>query len=263
MLKRKIPDLLTLANLVSGCLALRFIVEEELGYAALLILLSVVFDFLDGFAARKLGVNNKHGKDLDSLADVVSFGVLPGFLAMELIRMQNDTLLDSMWIWGFEQAESLNSLSYIAFLMPALSAYRLAKFNHDTRQTYSFIGLATPANALFWCGLVVGIENGSLYLVANPIIVVFLSVIFSLLLLSPLPMFSFKMKHPNWSGNEVRYIFLALCTGILMYMGIAGLPTCVVLYVMVSLALLVIGSKHNDANTETGMHQMKNTESLH
>jgi CDP-diacylglycerol--serine O-phosphatidyltransferase len=253
MLRRKIPDLFTLANLVSGCIALRFVFEEELSYAALFILLSAVFDFLDGLAARTLGVNNAHGKDLDSLADVVSFGVLPGFLAMELIRMQNDTLLDSMWIWGFEQTEALNSLSYIAFLMPALSAYRLAKFNHDTRQTDSFIGLATPANALFWCGLVVGIENGSLNLLANPIIVVFLTVIFSLLLLSPLPMFSFKMKHPNWIGNEMRYIFLALCTGIMVYMGIAGLTACIVLYVMLSLANSIRGNKDNAANTETAI----------
>jgi CDP-diacylglycerol--serine O-phosphatidyltransferase len=235
MLKRTIPDLFTLANLVSGCIALRFVFEQELSYAALFILLSAVFDFLDGLAARTLGVNNLHGKDLDSIADVVSFGVLPGFLAMELIRMQNDTLLDAMWLWGFEQGDSLQLLSYIAFLIPALSAYRLAKFNHDTRQTDSFIGLATPANALFWCGLVVGIESGRLHLLANPLLVTLFVLVFSALLLAPLPMFSFKMKHPNWAGNELRYIFLALCTGILVYMGIAGLAACIILYIMLSL----------------------------
>jgi len=251
MLKRKIPDLFTLANLVSGCIALRFIFEEELSYAALFILLSAAFDFLDGLAARALGVNNAHGKDLDSLADVVSFGVVPGFLAMELIRVQNDTLLDAMWLWGFEQADALNSLSYIAFLMPALSAYRLAKFNHDTRQTDSFIGLATPANALFWCGLTVGIENGSLYLLANPMIIVFLALIFSFLLLAPLPMFSFKMKHPNWFGNEVRYIFLALCTCILVYMGLAGLAACITLYILTSLFIAIKGSKSSTNQTDT------------
>jgi CDP-diacylglycerol--serine O-phosphatidyltransferase len=235
MLKRKIPDLFTLANLVSGCIALRFVFEEELSYAALFILLSAVFDFLDGLAARTLGVNNAHGKDLDSLADVVSFGVLPGFLAMELIRMQNDTLTESMWLWGFEQAQALESLSYIAFLIPALSAYRLAKFNHDTRQTDSFIGLATPANALFWCGLVTGIESGSLYLLANPLLIAGLVLVFSFLLLAPLPMFSFKMKHPSWSGNEMRYIFIALCTCVLVYMGLPGLAACIVLYILLSM----------------------------
>lgn len=251
MLRRKIPDLFTLANLVSGCIALRFIFEQELSYAALFILVSAVFDFLDGLAARMLGVHNVHGKDLDSLADVVSFGVIPGFLAMELIRLQNDTLIDSMWLWGFEQADALNSLSYIAFLIPALSAYRLAKFNHDTRQTDSFIGLATPANALFWCGLTIGVESGSLYLLANPLIVAFLALIFSLLLLSPLPMFSFKMKHPNWAGNEVRYIFLALSTGIMVYMGLAGLSACIILYMLTSLFIAFKGRKSNTDKTNT------------
>jgi CDP-diacylglycerol--serine O-phosphatidyltransferase len=144
-----------------------------------------------------------------------------------------------MWLWGFEQGEALQTLSYIAFLIPALSAYRLAKFNHDTRQTDSFIGLATPANALFWCGLVVGIENESLYLLANPLIIVLLALLFSVLLLAPLPMFSFKMKHPNWAGNEMRYIFLALCTGIMVYMGIAGLAACITLYILVSLVSIL------------------------
>ena len=182
MLKRNLHDLFTLENLLIGCMGIMLVLKGEHVLACYTILISGVFDFFDGMSARALKINNPHGKDLDSLADVVSFGVLPGFLAMSLINGSDDAIFDKIWLMGFETPDGLSLLSYVAFLIPVLSAYRLAKFNHDTRQTDSFIGLPTPANALFWCGLVVGIDSGIWWLIATPVFIVFLSVFFSFLL---------------------------------------------------------------------------------
>jgi CDP-diacylglycerol--serine O-phosphatidyltransferase len=243
MLKRSLPDLFTLANLLFGCIGIMLVLKGEPVLACYTILISGVFDFFDGMIARALKINNPHGKDLDSLADVVSFGVLPGFLAMSLINGSDDAIFDKIWLMGFETTDGLSLLSYVAFLIPVLSAYRLAKFNHDTRQTDSFIGLPTPANALFWCGLVVGIDSGIWWLIATPVFIVFLSVFFSFLLLAPLPMFSFKMKNFGWADNRLRYIFLLCCLPVLIMLQVAGLAAIVVLFILFSI-IQQLGSKN-------------------
>lgn len=235
MLRRNLPDLFTLANLLFGCIGIQLVLKGEPVLACYTILISGIFDFFDGMVARALKVNNPHGKDLDSLADVVSFGVLPGFLAMSLITGAEEFYYGKIWLIGFETPQGLTYLSYIAFLIPVLSAYRLAKFNHDTRQTDSFIGLPTPANAIFWCGLVVGIDSGIWWLIATPAVIVFLSVFFSFLLLAPLPMFSFKMKNLSWTENRLRYVFLLCCIPIVAFLQIAGLAAVIILFILFSI----------------------------
>jgi len=161
--------------------------------------------------------------------------VLPGFLAMSLITGAEEFYYGKIWLIGFETPQGLIYLSYIAFLIPVLSAYRLAKFNHDTRQTDSFIGLPTPANAIFWCGLVVGIDSGIWWLIATPSVIVFLSVFFSFMLLAPLPMFSFKMKNLSWAENRLRYVFLLCCIPIIAFLQIAGLAAVIILFILFSI----------------------------
>jgi CDP-diacylglycerol--serine O-phosphatidyltransferase len=239
MLLRKVPDFLTLSNLLCGCIGIWLCLSGEITAGARMIIFSAVFDFLDGMSARLIGVNNPHGKDLDSLADVVSFGVLPGFIAMQLIQGDADQLEGLIWLWGPESHTGLHYLSFAAFLIPLLSAYRLALFNHDTRQTDSFIGLATPANALFWCGLAEGICNNTWYLLANPLIIALLALIFSMLLLVPLPMFSFKFKSMSWNSNKITYIFLVCCIAIVGYLGLSGLSACISLYLVFSVLTLL------------------------
>ena len=235
MLRRNLPDLFTLANLLFGCIGIQLVLKGEPVLACYTILISGIFDFFDGMIARALKINNPHGKDLDSLADVVSFGVLPGFLAMSLITGVDEFYYGKIWLMGFETPQGLIYLSYIAFLIPVLSAYRLAKFNHDTRQTDSFIGLPTPANALFWCGLVVGIDSGIWWLIATPVVIVFLSAFFSVMLLAPLPMFSFKMKSLKWAENRLRYVFLLCCVPIVAFLQIAGLAAVIILFILFSI----------------------------
>lgn len=243
MLRRNIPDLLTLGNLACGVLGIAFCVQGNPVLATWMILLSALLDFFDGMAARALGINNPHGKDLDSLADVVSFGVLPGFLAYSLIAPDSAVWEGKLWLLGIETKAGLERLALLALVVPAVfSAYRLAKFNHDTRQTENFIGLPTPAHALFWVGLIQGIDQGIWYLVASPIIVFILIVLFSLLLLAPLPMFSLKLKQKGWKGNELRYSFLLGCLPVLLWLQIAGLALIMVVYLMVSM-LSAAGSK--------------------
>lgn len=246
MLKRNIPDLLTLGNLASGVLGIAFCVQGDPVLATWMILLSALLDFFDGMAARALGVNNPHGKDLDSLADVVSFGVLPGFLAYGLMSPDMDFWDGKRWLIGIESNFGLERLGYIALVVPAVfSAYRLAKFNHDTRQTENFIGLPTPAHALFWVGLVQGIDNGVWWLVASPLVIFLFTLVFSVLLLSPLPMFSLKLKHKGWTGNEMRYSFLLACLPLLLWLKVPALALIMVLYLLVSL-ISAVGAKQGN-----------------
>lgn len=161
-IKSQIPNLLTLSNLLCGCLAIKYAFEWDLVMAAYLVGLTCIFDFLDGFVARLLKVSGEMGKQLDSLADMVSFGVVPGvvmFQMMRIISFEKDYGTDEH-TWGlnhftiFENLDDyVSPFCYLAFLIPILSAYRLAKFNLDLRQTDKFIGLPTPANAIFICSL--------------------------------------------------------------------------------------------------------------
>lgn len=230
-LKQNLPNALTLANLASGCLGIVQVLTGDAEAACWLILLAGVFDFFDGMLARALKVTSAIGKDLDSLADMVSFGVLPGLMAGSLIW-------ESLSGAASPEPGSLlyEYLPFIFLLMPLLSAVRLARFNNDSRQQSSFVGLPTPANALFWVGLATGIHNEAFVLLNNPWLLTALTIALSLLLVTPLPMFSFKFSSFSWRSNRLRYLFLLITAPLLLWLGIPGLAPVIVLYVLVSVA---------------------------
>lgn len=221
---RHIPNAVTCLNLFSGCGASVMAFEGRYELAFLFIVLSAVFDFFDGMLARLLKAYSNIGKDLDSLADDVSFGLAPSLIVFSLLR---EMCLPS---------QGINALiPYLAFLISVFSALRLAKFNNDTRQTTSFIGLPVPANALFWASLVSGyhdiLTNGSIH----PLVVVIVVCLFSWLLVSEIPMFSLKFKNLSWKDNKVSFSFLIICIVLLAFLQVRGMATCIVWYILLSL----------------------------
>ena len=177
-----------------------------------------VFDFFDGFAARLLKVSSPIGKELDSLADMVSFGVLP---ALAMYRM-------------IQQSGGPDGLPYIALLLAVFSALRLAKFNIDTRQSDSFIGLPTPANALFITALAFLPEGWLGGVLSNGYALAVVAVLFSLLLVSPWELFALKFKHFGWKGNQIRFIFVLLSAGLLIGWGAIALVPIILIYLLLS-----------------------------
>ena len=222
---KHIPNTLTSCNLISGCIAIVFALSANYTMALTFIVVGAVFDFFDGMSARLLGVSSPIGKELDSLADVITFGVAPSSMIYTLLL----TLSKSGW------NETLTfAIPYVAFVMAAFSALRLAKFNLDERQTTSFIGLPTPANALFWGALIVGNENvfdENSYYIYLLIILVFVS---SWLLVAEIPMFALKFKHWGWRDNKVKYVFLISCLPILLIFGISGISVIIAWYICLS-----------------------------
>ncbi len=214
--------MLTCLNLVSGCIACTFALQGLLYYAAVFVLVAAVFDFCDGFVARFLHAYSPIGKELDSLADEVSFGVAPGMVLFYTLAQA-----------AFPQQ---SYLPYVAFVIPAFSALRLAKFNIDTRQATSFLGLPVPANALFWVsGLYATQPLMSANVILYTAVALALAGVTSFLLVSEVPMFSLKIKSLAWKGNELRYLLAAgavVFVGLWGFLGIAG---TIVLYVILSL----------------------------
>lgn len=208
-----LPNIITCCNLICGCMAIYLGLNDQVEWACLCIILGAVFDFFDGMTARALHISGPIGKELDSLADMVSFGVAPSVLFYE-ICVYIDTL-DAEYAW----------LAFLmASIMAAFSALRLAKFNCDERQHLSFIGLPTPSNALFWIGMSFMVRIPAVYdfisLHAWGCGVCFglLLVVMSVLLICELPMFSLKIKpgHNGFAENKARYIFLSLTVLILL-----------------------------------------------
>ena len=221
---KNIPNSITCLNLLSGCFACIFAFQGQYDWVALCIGLSALFDFLDGMAARLLHAYSPLGKELDSLADLISFGLAPGLMVMHLMAY-NSTF------HGMAEYQSWWALS--ALLIPVFSALRLAKFNIDTRQTTSFIGLPVPANALFWIGICQAVLH-----MASPVCgyaIVALVIIFSLLLVSEIPMFSLKFKNLKWKENYLRYLIIAVAAICLISLGLAGLAATIGLYIVLSL----------------------------
>jgi CDP-diacylglycerol---serine O-phosphatidyltransferase len=202
---KNLPNFITSTNLIFGCIGIFLLFNGNIVAAAMCIWASAVADFLDGFVARAVNANSLMGKELDSLADVVSFGVLPAFIWMHYISQS----LSSNFIEG----NSISSyLPFIAFLMAACSAWRLAKFNIDDRQTDHFRGVPTPANALVWSAIPF-ISGDSLFSLANDFVlntwfIVLLGIALSILLVVDMPLIAFKFKSWTWSANKVKYSFL-------------------------------------------------------
>ena len=224
---RHIPNALTCLNLFSGCVASVMAFEARYEMALLFIVVSALFDFLDGLAARVLHAYSDIGKDLDSLSDDVSFGVAPSLVVFSLFKeMHYPVYLEMAAAW----------LPYLAFLIAVFSALRLAKFNNDTRQTTSFIGLPVPANALFWASLVAGFHSFLVSAAFHPFYLLVLIGLFSWLLVSEIPMFSLKFKNLSWRDNKVSFSFLLLSAGLLIILQIKGFAAAILCYILVSLA---------------------------
>lgn len=199
-IKKHIPNAITCCNLFSGCVACVMAFSGKFESAMLFIVLGAVFDFFDGMVARLLGVSSPLGVQMDSLADDITFGLAPATVIFSFMRYMIDY---PSYLGGFADV-----LPYFAFLIAVFSACRLAKFNIDKRQTTSFIGLPTPANALFWSSLIVGGEKWLVGMSNAWILLLALILIFSYFLISEIPMFSMKFKNLSWKSNKTRYIFL-------------------------------------------------------
>ncbi len=229
-MKKHVPNMITCCNLISGCLSITFAWRGMLEVASLLILLAATFDFFDGFAARMLHVQSAIGVDMDSLADVVSFGVAPTMILSAFLSQLVGNMSPAFRVsWG-------TWLPYLVFVIPALSAVRLARFNHDDRQHTEFRGLATPANALFIGFLHFSARSIS---VLNSFWTVFiLALLFGCLLLTDIPMFSLKFKNLSWKENNLRFIFLAISLILFIIFRLGAFPIIILVYILISLARL-------------------------
>jgi CDP-diacylglycerol---serine O-phosphatidyltransferase len=215
---RHIPNFLTLCNLVSGSLGIIFLLENRGVPAAYFVWASCVFDFLDGFAARWLKVTSAVGKELDSLADVVSFGVLPALVMYKLI----------------DASSPENALAYAGLLIAGFSALRLAVFNTDQTQTDSFKGLNTPANTLFITSLPL-MPPGVQRWLHHDWLLLAITVVFSLLLVSRIDFFALKFKNFSWGDNKLRFVFLLMAAVLLVLLQVTALPLIILLYIALSL----------------------------
>jgi len=224
-MKKHIPNSITCCNLISGSIATGFAFAGNIKVALLLIIIGAVFDFFDGMFARLLNVSSPIGKELDSLADVITFGLAPSTIIFSQLHvMSYPTFLEPL----------RDYLPYVAFIMAAFSALRLAKFNLDERQALGFIGLPTPANALFWGSLLVGVGEKletrpwALYFILTGVL------ISSWLLVSEISMFALKFKHWSFKGNEVKYLFLITCCPLVAIFGISAFAIIIAWYVILS-----------------------------
>jgi len=220
--------MLTSANLLCGCLGLISVFGNYPVEPAYFIWAACVFDFFDGFAARLLKVSSPIGKELDSLADMISFGVLPAM---------------AMYTW-IDSTSGVSWLSYIALMIAVFSSFRLAKFNVDTRQADTFIGVPTPANALFLTSLVFLPESMRTIIFTAPVLTG-ITVVFSLLLVAPFELFALKFKDFSWRNNKIRFSFLAVSVILLMFLKAGALPAIILSYILISLLSRTLADKKN------------------
>jgi CDP-diacylglycerol---serine O-phosphatidyltransferase len=238
-----IPNFLTSLALVSGSLSVFFAIDGHMAWAGILIIVSAVFDFLDGFSARLLKSYSEIGKQLDSLSDVIAFGLAPAAILFTLFEFalfgRNQQIQDINATW-YEWA-----ILFSSFLIPVFSAFRLAKFNISTNQDRNFIGLPTPANALLWASfaLMLSIPKYTevlklLYTAKNLLAIV---VITSILLVSRIPMFSLKFKSFSWAGNWYRFIFIGICVILLALLNVYAIPLIFLTYVLSNMVFYLVG----------------------
>ena len=225
MIKRNLPNALTCGNLLCGCVGVVEAFHSNLLLSCVLIGIALVFDFFDGFLARLLKVSSPIGRDLDSLADMVTFGLLPSVIVYQLLMQ---SIPDLFGIWK----------AYPAFIIAVFSAIRLAKFNNDPRQSDSFIGVPTPANAMFIASLPLIVHTQSEYwknIIINTNNLLIMSIVMSLLLVAEIPLLALKFKSFGWKGNKIRYSFIILTILLLLIFKILAVPAILVLYLAVSL----------------------------
>ncbi|MGY6647420.1 CDP-alcohol phosphatidyltransferase family protein [Wenyingzhuangia sp. IMCC45574] len=230
-----IPNLLTLLNLLSGCLAVVYAVNNEIRLTVLFVLLGIFFDFFDGFAARILKVQSELGKQLDSLADMVTSGVVPGIVMVQMLlkSSHNEPL---SYIQGLENFPVIASFG---FAITLASCYRLANFNIDTNQTESFIGLPTPANTLFILSLplmhVYDAYSYINYIVDNHYVLLLITVLSCYMLNAKIELFALKFKSFGFKENKIKFIFLAICLLLIVTIKLAALPAIILVYLLLSM----------------------------
>jgi CDP-diacylglycerol--serine O-phosphatidyltransferase len=223
MFLRHIPNALTCLNLLCGCVGVVEAFHNNIILSCGLIGLALIFDFFDGFVARLLKVTSPIGRDLDSLADMVTFGLLPSIIIYQLLMQ---SIPDLMGMWK----------AYPAFLIAVFSAIRLAKFNNDPRQSDSFIGVPTPANALLIASLPVIIFQDESWkpLIVNTNNLLILTVVMSYLLVAEIKLLALKFKSFGWAGNEIRYAFILLTVLLLVFFKVLAVPLILLLYIALS-----------------------------
>ena len=227
--------MLTLMNMLSGILSIYIGMMGNLELAAYLIFIAAIFDFSDGFAARLLNATSEIGKQLDSLADVVSFGVAPGFILFGLISQSIET----------NTFEFAYVLPFFGFLVPLFGALRLAKFNVDENQQSSFIGMPTPAVAILIASF--PLINNSIVdfsFVSNSYFLITTAIVASYLMLAPLPMFALKFKSYGWKENKIIYSFLLVSLALLIWLQFAAIPIVITLYVLLSVVIYLMDTKN-------------------
>ena len=238
-MKKYIPNFVTSLNIISGTISIILSFEGYPMGAGFFIFAAAIFDFFDGFLARLLKAYSELGKQLDSLADLISFGLAPGFIIYNLLR--SCLLMEKL---EFENIEIYKlAILSIALLIPLASAFRLAKFNIDTKQASSFLGLPTPANAIFFASLpiILGLKF-DLFIYAvilNLKVLIPLIVVFSFLLVSRIPMFSLKFKTYGFKDNIIRYIFLIISILLLIFFRLYALPVIIIFYILLSVVLAI------------------------
>lgn len=233
-MKKHIPNFITTLNLFSGCIGIIVALQNRVDYAAYFIAIAAFFDFLDGMAARILHVKSEIGKELDSLADVVSFGALPGIIIYQLMVASPNTPAAGSYISVF---------SLVSLIIPILSAVRLAKFNLDTRQTTSFIGLPVPANALFLGSLPLikmqaGFSDSLSWLTVftdNYYVLAVIAIGMSLLLVSKIPLISLKFTNLKFADNKPQFILVVIAVISFALLTFTAIPLIILAYILLSL----------------------------
>lgn len=237
-MKKHIPNTLTSLNLLCGTLSTVFALYGQLRVATLLLFAGAVFDFFDGFVARLLDVSSPIGKELDSLADLVSFGFAPSAMLSTYIKYT----LTSSWTVSICSDKLLLVWTLLPFVLVVFSGIRLAKFNIDTRQSENFLGLTTTATGMFTASLVWMVVGRPEMFISwlRPTVVIFLVMIFCILLISEVPMISLKFHNYKWRGNELRYILLGLTLISILILGLGGIAVTIFIYIVFSVIKYII-----------------------
>jgi CDP-diacylglycerol--serine O-phosphatidyltransferase len=235
-IRKHIPNAITCISLISGCVATVTALDGRLWMAAACVAIASVFDFLDGLSARLLHAYSAIGKELDSLSDIVCFGLAPGMIIFSLLREASAAL-------PFGGANAY--IPFVACAIPVFSGLRLAKFNVDDRQSASFLGLPVPAHALFWSSLGYALQPlAAPHALLFTLLLIPSILLTSCLLVSEIPMFSLKTRSMGWKGNEKRYVLAAGALGFILLLGFQGIAAAVLLYVLLSVLTFKKKSSH-------------------
>lgn len=225
-LKKQVPNIITLLNLLCGCIAVVFVAELNFEMAFFFVSLGIFLDFFDGFFARLFKVSSPLGLQLDSLADMVTSGLVPGYVMYSMLKMAHNP------------AETNTIVPYLGFIIALGSCYRLANFNIDTRQTDSFIGLPTPANALFILSLPLVLKHSDSLIIfdilTNQGVLLIITVLSAFILNAEIPLFSLKIKDFTFNKNALQIVFLLIATALLIFLNYLAIPLIIIFYVLLS-----------------------------